>query len=1037
MKKIKLLLLGLTMVNFGFSQNAPIPPELENTECLGINKEPYHSILMPYSNLDEALLAKRHTSSYCRTMNGLWKFNWVTRPELRPVDFYKPDYDVSSWKNIPVPSNWEVQGYGTPFYRNIGYTIKKDFPHLMSTPDTNYTAYKERNPVGSYRREFEVPADWAGRRIFITFDGVDAGFFLWVNGVKVGYSVNSRNPAEFDITKNLKPGKNMVAVEVYQYTSGTWLEDQDMYRLHGIFRNVTLWASPQIHIRDFFVKQELDKDYKNASVEVVVKVRNYSDITAKAQSIVAVLYDKEKREVAKASVTGKSINPKQEEVLTLQFDVKNPEKWTAETPNLYTLVLTSTEGEIISSKIGFRKLEIQGRIFTVNGTPIKLKGVNRHEHWSDVGHAITEEQMVRDLEIIKQGNCNHVRTCHYSDDPRWYELCDEWGIWLVAEANVECHGYDGRFDEEPTMKNAIIDRNVANVENFKNHPSVIIWSLGNECGRVGTNFVAALNTIKAIDNTRFVHYERFGMGKKNPSDFDGKMYGTPEDFAKVAQNRELTKPFYICEFAHAMFNSMGSLDEYSAIFDTYPEILGGAIWEFQDQGLWNRRNPNHPILAYGGGFGEYPHNHYFIHKGVVSWDRTSIKPHYPEMKKAFQWISTELIDVAKGTIKIKNKYQFIPLDSFELFWILSENGKTIDSGNVNLPRIEAGREKRIYIGYKIPTLKAGAEYFLRVSYTQKENTLWAKKGFEVAWQQIKLPVRTFEAPEEKTTKAIKLNQTSESLLIHGDGFTIGFDKNVGYMNHLSKAGVNILAGQDGPMLHLWRAAHRNDDNWVFDAAERFGLPQLKYSLVSIKSEITDKTQARVISIIKATGKEGFSYLHTTTYTIQGNGLIMIDNDIQFEGLRINLARIGVRFLLDKRYSQVSYFGRGPQENYADRKSAADVGLYKFDINDQFEYEKPMERGNHEEVRWAKLDGMEMPSLLFKSDADYMQISALPHTDEQMNPIEYKIDLPKQHATVFTLCSKTTGVGSNGCGPQPLEKYQVWADNTHFTYYIKL
>ncbi len=451
----------------------------------------------------------------------------------------------------------------------------------------------------------------------------------------------------------------------------------------------------------------------------------------------------------------------------------------------------------------------------VNGVPIKLKGVNRHEHWSDVGHAITEEQMIRDLEVIKQGNCNHVRTSHYSDDPRWYELCDEWGIWLVAEANCESHGYDGRFDEEPTMKAAIIDRNVANVENFKNHPSVIIWSLGNECGGVGSNFVAALNTVKAIDPTRFVHYERFGAGKKNPADLDGRMYGTAEDYVDMAKNWGLTKPLYICEFVHAMFNSMGSLDEYSEVFDNNPEILGGAIWEFQDQALWNKRDPNHPILAYGGGFGEYPNDHYFIHKGVVAWDRKTVKPHYPEMKKAFQWIDTKLIDPAGGTIMIKNKYQFISLKDFNAAWSLTENGQEIDKGIINLRPISARREGWANIPYKIEHPKAGAEYFVRVSYTQKEKTLWADKGFEVASMQFKLPVNTPPVVETKVTQPIKLNQNARSLTITGNGFSVGFDKKTGFMNQLIKNGLNLLTADGSPKLHLWRAAHRNDDNWAY------------------------------------------------------------------------------------------------------------------------------------------------------------------------------------------------------------------------------
>lgn len=1020
---------------------ASIPPEIENPELLGINKEPYHATLMPYGNLKEALVAKRHASSFCQSLNGEWRFNWVSTPEKRPVDFYKSDYDVSGWKEIAVPSNWEVKGYGTPFYRNLGYTIKKDFPHVMSEPEKWYTSYNERNPVGSYRREFTVPAEWEGRRNFITFDGVDSAFFLWVNGKKVGFSVNSRNAAEFDLTKYLKPGKNMIAVEVYQYSSGTWLEDQDMWRLHGIFRNVTLWSAPQVHIRDFFVKTDLDKDYKDATLDISAKIKNYSDKTGKAQTFTATLYDKDGKEIAKASANGSALKSNTEQSLNVKIKVANPLKWTAETPNLYTVVLTSSEGEILSSKIGFRKVEIKGRVFMANGVPIKLKGVNRHEHWSDVGHAVTEEQMIRDLEVIKQGNCNHIRTSHYSNDPRWYELCDEWGIWLVAEANMEYHGYDTRFDEEPTIKAAIIDRNVANVENFKNHPSVIIWSLGNEGGGISTNLKAAMTEVKKIDDTRFVHYERFGTGKNNPADLDGRMYGTAEDYARIAQDKNLTKPFYICEFVHAMFNSMGSLDEYSRVFDENPEILGGAIWEFQDQALWNRRDPNHPILAYGGGFGENPNDHYFIHKGVISYDRATggknVKPHYPEMKKAFQWIDTKLADPVSGGIQIKNKYQFISLDGFDATWSLTENGQEIDNGKIRIRPTWGKGNFTGNISYKIEHPKAGAEYYLRVSYKLKEKTLWADKGFEVATEQFKLPVNTPPAEEIKVTQPVKLVQNSQSAIVSGKDFSVSFDKKTGFMSQLTKNGINLLTVDGAPKLHLWRASHRNDDDWAYRQWEKYGVTALQYKLVDFKVEIIDKVSVKITATTKADGKEGFGVYHTATYLVKGDGLIKVDNDVQFVGFRINLARIGVRMLLDKKLDRMSFFGRGPFENYSDRKSSAEVGLYELGVNEQYEYEKPMERGNHEDVSWAKLSGKDMPSLIVKSDDKLMQVAALPHTDEQMHPVEYKIDLPASTSTVFCLSTKTLGVGSASCGPKPLEEYQVFAVPTSFTYTINL
>ena len=1020
-----------------------VPSEIEDPQCLGINKEPWHATLMPYANITEALAAKRHASSFCRSLNGPWKFHWVKRPELRPAEFYKPDFDASDWKDIPVPSCWQVLGYGTPYYRNFGYIFQKDFPRVMSDPPQNWTAFDERNPVGSYRREFDLPAEWQGRRVFLTFDGVDSAFFLWVNGQKVGYSVNSRNPAEFDVTQYVKPGKNLVAVEVYRFSAGSFLEDQDMWRLSGIFRNVTLWSAPQVHIRDFYVTTDLDAQYKDAMVSVTAKIKNYKAEAAVEQTVTARLYDGKGKVMGEASERVSKFAPGQEQAVALKVPVAAPAKWTAETPNLYTLVLTAGAGnqrqptatEYLSTRVGIRKVEITGRLFMVNGTPIKLKGANRHEHWPDVGHAITEAQMIRDLEVLKQGNCNHVRTSHYSNDPRWYELCDEWGFWLVGEANCECHGYDHRFDTEPTMRDAIIDRNVANVENYKNHPSVIIWSLGNECGGRGKNFVDALNEVKRLDPTRPVHYERFGLGQGNPADFDQKMYGTPAEFERIGKDPKLTKPFYVCEFAHAMFNSMGSLAEYSDVFDRCPAILGGAIWEWQDQGLWNRRDPQRPLLAYGGGFGEVPNDHYFIHKGVVAADR-SPKPHFAEMKRAFQWIGIEPADLATGQVKIKNKHQFVDLAGFDAAWTLSEDGVAIQQGPLTLPFIAPGKDVIIGVPCQKFQPKAGAEYFLRVAFTLAQDRPWAKKGFEVAAAQFQLPVQQPGSPAA-AAKPVTLTQDDKRITVSGDDFVVGFDKATGLISALKRGGVNILAAGGGPQLHLWRAPHRNDDIWAYNEWRRYGLDDLKFKVVSVAANAAEPSSARVVAELQAEGKDGFIVTYNAAYTIHGEGAMVVDNEVKFAGPQLPLGRLGVRLLLDKRLDRFDFLGRGPMENYADRKRGFDVGLYSTGINEQYAYEKPMEYGNHEDVRWAALTGVGTPGLLVQARGELLQASALPHTDEQMTPVEYKIDLPTSQATVLCLSTKTLGVGSNGCGPRPLEKYIVRSKPAKFSYILRL
>jgi len=1022
-------------------QDAPIPKEIEDPTCIGIHKEPAHATLMPYANLEEALRANRHASSLSQSLNGTWKFNWVNTPEQRPVDFYKPSFDVSHWDDIPVPSNWQVLGYGTPYYRNIGYTFQPDFPYVMHEPPARYTAFGERNPVGSYRRNFDVPNSWNGNQVWITFDGVDAGFFLWVNGQQVGYSVNSRNAAEFDITKYIKPGKNTVAVEVYRYTTGSYLEDQDMWRLSGIFRNVTLWTSPKLHIRDYFIKTDLDQQYKDATLLVETKVKNYADKAAVKQKINVTLYDGTKKIASKETILP-AIPAGEEVTIETKLKVKNPRKWTAETPHLYTTVIkrvnAGKDEEILSARTGFREIEIKGRQFLVNGVPIKLKGVNRHEHWPEVGHAITEEQMIRDLEVIKQGNCNHVRTCHYSDDPRWYELCDEYGIYVLAEANVECHGLRGRFDEEPTMKEAIIDRNTANVHNFKNHPSVIIWSLGNECGSGGSNFRSALQAIRNIDPSRPTHYEGFGTDKNNPADLDSRMYTGPEEVERIATDTSFTKPFYLCEYAHAMFNSMGSMGDYNDLFDQYPNLLGGAVWEYQDQGLWNRRNPAHPILAFGGGFGEFPNDHYFIHKGVVASDR-SPKPHYPELKHAYQWISIIPVDLATGKISIRNRYQFNNLKGYKGYWSLSKDGTEISHGEIGQLNIPAGKEQAWTLPIEIAQLRAPGEYFVRVWFTLTHDELWAKQGYEIASQQLQLPLsKRADLTFHSNSGQLSVKDEDSLLSIQGAAFSMKFNKKLGNFTDITHHGVPLLAYQQGPVLHLWRAPHQKDDMWANEGWEKAGLKVLSWHVDDVQVLTANAQEVKIAVSLTGYGRNHFTVAHRVHYTIYDDGTIQVDNEVIPSDPNLVLARMGVRLFLNKQMKQLTYFGRGPWENYSDRKRAAEVNLYHNDVSKELTpYEKPMEGGNHEDVRWLQLANGNGAGLKVVSDENLLQFSAVPYSDEQMENTEYRIDLPESRATVLCISHQTLGVGSNACGPRPLPPYVVKAEPAKFSYRIQL
>ena len=1019
-----------------------LPPEIEDPRCLGINKLPPHATLMPYASLAEALAANRHASSFCLVLTGMWQFSYVPRPDMRPVGFHLPSFDARSWKEIPVPSNWQVQGYGTPYYRNCGYTFQKDWPRVMSEPPKDWTAYDERNPVGCYRREFVLPPAWTGRRVFLSFDGVDSAFFVWINGSNVGYSVNSRNVAEFDVTSFVRTGTNLLAAEVYRYSVGSYLEDQDMWRLSGVFRAVTLWSAPEVHLRDFAVRTEFDAQYCHATLAVTAKIKNYGKDAGSAQSVAARLYDRQGSPVPGAVATARTsaFQPGQEQSVSLSFKVPSPDKWTAETPRLYTTVLTLAAGtnpapaEIISCRTGFRSIEITNRLFLVNGVPIKLKGANRHENWPDTGHAISEEQMIRDLEVLKQCNCNHVRTCHYSDDPRWYELCDEWGIYLVAEANVECHGYCNVLDREPACEAMIVDRNVANAENFKNHASIVMWSLGNECGG-GTNFFSALAAVKAVDPTRPVHYEAFGIGRGNPSDVDSRMYAHVHDVEQIAKDNGYTKPFYLCEYAHAMFNSMGSIGEYNGLFDKYPSLLGGAIWEWEDQGLWNRRDTNHVVIAYGGGFGENPNDHYFIHKGVVFSDR-SPKPHYPEAKRAYQWIGIEPVSLEGGTVRIRNKYQFIGLEGFRGAWTVSRDGTVVQHGTMPMPKLAPGADTIVSVPFCKFTPDPGAEYLLRVSFSLAHDERWAKAGYEVAAAQFTLP---FAAPapaaDTAAMKPVSLSQDTTTITVKGAGFLVVFSKASGTIATLARDGVNLLAPGGGPSLHLWRAPHKNDDDWAAGDWWHHGLGNMKHTVESMTATQAGRSAARIVAVVKAAGDNGFSAVHAATYTVNGDGSITVENSYTPCGPRFALARVGVRLLLDPRLDTFAYYGRGPMENYADRKRGSDIGLYRGTVRQQMTpYEKPMECGNHEDVRWAALTGSNMPAFVAKSKDASLQVSALPYTDEQMSPVEYKVDLPPSTATVLCLSARTLGAGSAGCGPRPLDEYIVWSDQpVNFTY----
>ncbi len=1040
---------------------APLPPEIEDAQVLRIGAEPPHATLMPYATLEQALAGKRRESPFARDLNGLWKFNWVGNPSQRPVDFFQPEFEVSGWKEIPVPSCWQMHGYDTPIYSNQRYTFQRDWPRVMGEPPADWPAFQDRNPVGSYRREFVVPADWAGRRVFITFDGVDSAFFLWVNGQRVGYSTDSRIPAEFDLTKFVKPPgqTNVLAVEVWRYSAGSYLECQDMWRLSGIFRNVTLWAAPNVHIRDFFVKTDLDPSYKDATLQVVMKLKNYSDQAQVAQGVSFALHDPSGIRLTNCSrwKTVQAMSPGQETEVDFQIPVPSPAKWIAENPAVYSALCFitplrpdrefSTSEEVLSTRVGFRKIEIKDSVFMVNGVPVKLKGANRHENWPDTGHTVTEQRMIRDLELLKQMNANHVRTSHYPCDPRWYELCDEYGIYLVAEANIESHGYGyGRdsLSHPKAWEAAHVARNVANVEHYKNHPSVVIWSLGNEAGP-GENFHAALRAIKALDPSRPTHYERFGTGADNPCDIDSTMYAGPgwvESQGKSARR----KPLYLCEYAHAMNNSMGSICDYNDVFDRYPNLMGGAIWEWQDQAIWNTRNPAQPFLAYGGDFGDKPNDGVFILKGVVTAER-NVNPKYPEAKKACQWVSFEAEDLAAGKIKVKNRYAFTNLKKFRPAWRLLEDGVQVANGSLVPLDVAPGESTTITLSPQEKfTFKPGREYLLNLSLSLIENELWAKAPYEVASEQfllLKIPA-TATAPSLSSLGSVRSETGPARLTILTSGDRLAFDRATGALVEWQSGGMSLLQPGGGPQLYAYRAPHLNDDHWASAGWKSRGLDQLQFKLTHFDlmwlsggdtppGPSAGAVQVRVSG--ESIGKNNFAFAQTTTYTIYGDGSVAVDMTVLPRSpQRFVLPRIGVRLLLNPALTQVTYYGRGPLENYPDRKRGSDIGIYEATTKQLMTpYVATMECGNHEDTRWLTLAASPYSGRRLLAAADEtMSFSVIPYTDEQLQSVKHPHELPASTATVLCLSAKTLGVGSAGCGPQPLPQYVIHSDPVVFS-----
>ncbi len=1013
-------------------------PDWEDPQIVGRNKEAPRATAYPFADLRAAVEGRHEVSPFVRSLNGDWKFRWVGKPADRPVGFEQPGYDDSKWGTIPVPACWEMHGYGIPIYTNVRY------PHPANPP---YIAH-EYNPVGSYRTTFSVPPDWSGRRVFVRFGGVYSAFYLWLNGKQVGYSEESKTPAEFDITSYVTAGENLLTVEVYRWCDGSYLEDQDMFRFGGIFRDVWLIAMPQVHIRDFFATSSFDANYRDATLDVTVKVRNLSGRTAAEHTAEITLYDSSGQVVGKTPLaTGKTkeISAGEEALIRMSAPVPVPRKWSAEEPYLHNLVLTlkDSTGNVVHTtrtNFGFRVVEIRDSQLLINGASVKLRGVNRHEHDPDSGRYVSRERMLQDILLMKRHNINTVRTSHYPNDEKWYDLCDRYGIYLIDEANVESHGmgYDlnKTLGNKPEWETAHLDRTRRMVERDKNHPSVIIWSLGNEAGS-GVNFEATSNLVRQLDTTRPVHYERMN----SVADIDSVMYPSVEWLAQVGKEKS-PKPFIMCEYAHAMGNACGNLQEYWNVIDAHPRLIGGCIWDWVDQAL--RKYTDEPpgadgkrrwYYAYGGDYDDKPNDGNFCCNGVIPPDR-QVTPKLLEVKKVYQPIGISAVDVGAGKLRVRNKHSFTNLDVYDIEWVMTEDGVEVGRGLLVPVNVPPGAESDLNISLPARRGAPGSEAFLSVRFLLRDDTLWADKGHVVASEQFELGALQTPTTRPLPAQPLEVKEASGILQLRGSGFTAEFDLRKGMFTRLLVDGRDVFS-QPSPKLSVMRALTDNDV-WFRGALYDSGLTQMSYRARSVSWGRLGDTAIRIRAEVECMGFKGSGFLHECTYTALSDGTIVMDNDVRPLGTLPPLPRLGLEFRFTTSLDQFSWLGRGPHESYPDRKRSADVGVYSGTVMEQFtEYVRPQDNGSKQDVRWAVLSRPDGSSLLIQPE-EPMAVAVSRFASDDLENARHRPGENKRYhrliprdEVILWVDYAQMGLGGASCGPPPMSKYTLRAQPSHF------
>lgn len=997
-------------------------PEWDNPAVIQVNAEKPHATMMVYPNAELARQGDRTRSPWFKLLNGNWKFHCSPDPGARPADFYRTGFDDSKWAAIPVPSNQELHGCGVRIYTNIIYPFPQDVTKAPAVP-------RENNPVGSYRTTFTLPQDWKGRQVLLHFDGVDSAFYLWVNGRKVGYSEGSRTSAEFNITRYVKPGANLLAVEVYRFSDGSFLEDQDMFRLSGIFRDVYLWSTAASHVRDFEVRTDLDEAYRDATLSVKAEAAGRGSLTLE-------LLDPSGRPAIPPQTRPAASSTE------FSVPVANPRKWSAETPDLYTLLLTLKDSggkvvEVIPARIGFREVEIRNARILINGRPVLFKGVNRHESSPETGHYVTRELMEKDILLMKRHNINAVRTSHYPNTPAWYELCDRYGLYVIDEANIETHAYGNnpknRLTNDPAWQPVHLDRVARMVERDKNHPSVVIWSMGNESGD-GLNAAAIYQWTRKRDPSRPVHNEGSTSNKGSNADINSFMYPTPAVMVEHARKRP-EMPLLLCEYSHAMGNSNGGLKEYWDIFYSDTNMRGAFVWDWVDQTMYEPVPAGSPsgrdrFLAYGGWWEEKAgirHDGSFSCNGLISGDRKP-RPGLKAIQYVYRYLHGTPVDLAAGRIKVRNWFDFVNArDVAEGHWQVRAEGKTIASGRLPELDIAPGREKEYTIALPALQPQPGVEYWLNLSFVTRADTLWAAKGHEIAWEQWKL----FAAPP------LQVTEQPEQVRFGGKEFSVVFDKASGTISGYDYRGVKLLTR--GPVPDFWRALTENDRGAWKSAGKKLGenpgtnwmvWRNPGWRVESFDVERIDEHSARVF--VRGVLGEVDARC-SLTYTIDGSGGIDVDVSYTPGPRKLPMMpRFGTELVTGPGLDRITWYGRGPEETYIDRAFER-VDVYSSTLDEQWEdYPRPQENGNKIDVRWVTLTNEKGIGLRASGDP-VLSVGATHYPKNEMEAADYSWQLRRRPEVYLNLDFRQMGVGgidSWSLKALPMEPYRIPGDRPY-------